>query len=85
MTTRAGGDMPKFRSRIGRILNEDLAAGRCCQDGICPKHQRIDAQVRFASSRHAYLDDPTTGNEDAMRTWAQAYSIAVDREKKEGE
>lgn len=77
----------KYRSRVGQAFNADPSLTTCIEcrnEGVCPKHARIDAQVRYAKARHSFLD---ARNEEArllanaaMANARQAYEQAVVRE-----
>lgn len=69
-------------SRLGRAL-DDLHPSRCedcTTDTRCPKHRRIEAQIRVAKARHAAQQGDESARDELVEA-TRAYQQAVQDER----
>ena len=66
-------------ARALRDMTSEVSSGCCKIDGMCPRHDRIDAHVKYARANHDYLMAVKRDPPDVVEALLAAVKTANDR------
>ena len=83
MATSSGS---RFQRAMSELQAEAVGASCCTSERMCGKHARIDAQVKHARAKHAWMNaakfnEDVEGAKAEMDLAAAVYAEAVQQER----